>query len=75
MMCHALPGLGQPCKTAAGDFIPCGAGTCDTTVATPVCKANPATTPCLLESDCAPNALCASINLQRPACTAVCVPR
>jgi hypothetical protein len=75
MMCHPQPGLGQPCKTAAGDFIPCGAGTCDDTVANPVCKAAAAGTPCLLESDCEPNALCTSINLQRPACTAVCVPR
>jgi hypothetical protein len=65
--CHALAGLGQPCVSTDGEGTGCAVGLCDTTLATPVCKAAAVGGYCVSDIDCGPNALCVAQT-----CTAAC---
>jgi hypothetical protein len=56
--CQADPAIGEPCDLDDGEGAPCMVGSCDTTLATPVCKAAAPGESCTVHADCMPGSLC-----------------
>lgn len=68
--CHAEPGIGEPCMLDDGEPASCLAGTCDTSLAVPVCRPAAPGEYCSTTADCEPGSLCL-LGLS-PRCSEVC---
>jgi hypothetical protein len=69
--CHADAVIGEPCNVDDGEGAPCLVGSCDTTLATPVCKAAAPGEGCTMHADCAPGSICLPSSMGST-CSPVC---